>query len=74
VAVMDDCVAASAAVSAAFPKKMVSFLFNNAGIQGPGRAGGIIADPSPETMAAWQAIFNVNVFGGRCYLGHSRAV
>ena len=27
------------------------------------RAGGIIADPSPDTIAAWQTIFNVNVFG-----------
>lgn len=63
VAVADDCVAAAAAVEAAFPDKKISFLFNNAGIQGPSSAGGIIADPSPGTISAWQTVFNVNVFG-----------
>ena len=58
-----DCVAAAEAVAEFCGADKVAFLFNNAGIQGPPSAGGIIADSSPETIAAWQQIFNVNVFG-----------
>jgi NAD(P)-dependent dehydrogenase (short-subunit alcohol dehydrogenase family) len=59
----EDCVAAAKAVEGFCGGDKIAFLFNNAGIQGPSGAGGIIADPSPDTIAAWQTIFNVNVFG-----------
>jgi NAD(P)-dependent dehydrogenase (short-subunit alcohol dehydrogenase family) len=57
----EDCVAAAAAVKGFCGEDKIGFLFNNAGIQGPASAGGIISDPSPETIDAWKQIFNVNV-------------
>ena len=68
VVIPQDCVDAAAATATFCGKDKVAFLFNNAGIQGPPSAGGIIADSSPETIEAWQQIFNVNVFGQVCSL------
>ena len=55
---MADCVGARAKVDAAFPSKKISFLFNNAGIQG--KAGMSILTGASEH---WKPIFEVNVFG-----------
>ena len=63
VAVPEDCVNAAAAVAEFAGDAKIGFLFNNAGIQGPASAGGIIGNPDPESISAWQQIFNVNVFG-----------
>jgi NAD(P)-dependent dehydrogenase (short-subunit alcohol dehydrogenase family) len=58
VTVMDDCVAAQKAIANEFKSKKISFLFNNAGIQG--NAGFNILGQSTET---WKPIFAVNVYG-----------
>ena len=33
------------------------------GIAGPNRSGGIIQDPTPETIEIWRSVFDVNVLG-----------
>ena len=73
VAVPEDCVAAAAAVAEFAGDAKIGFLFNNAGIQGPASAGGIIGNPDPESISAWQQIFNVRPparpaagYGGPC--------
>ena len=55
------CRAAAAAVEAAFPRRRITFLHNNAGIMGDPAAGQILAGPPPDTH--WAPIFAVNVFG-----------
>ena len=55
------CRAAAAAVEAAFPRRRITFLHNNAGIMGDPAAGQILAGPPPDKN--WANIFAVNVFG-----------
>ena len=58
VTAIDDCIAAQKAIASEFPNKKISFLFNNAGIQG--NAGFSILQSPTDT---WKPIFAVNVFG-----------
>lgn len=58
VADYDTCERAAAAVAESFPGLPVTFLFNNAGIQGRGGIG--VLD---SHHAQWPKVFSVNVFG-----------
>lgn len=54
---MEQCNAAAGAVKQRFPDAPISFLFNNAGILGPG------ATVLQGEASAWPTTFSVNVFG-----------
>ena len=53
-----DCINAANEIAKHFPNKQISFLFNNAGING-NATGGILQSDTE----AWKGIFAVNVYG-----------